>query len=148
VYPDPLVEKLIRENFVPVRIHVKDPGATALMERFGANWTPTIILLDANGTERHRIEGFLPREDFLAQLIVGLGHIAFAAKDWAQAERRFAEALDGFPNTDGAAEAQYWKGVARYKGSGDAAALSETARAFKDRYAESPWAKKAAVWAG
>jgi TolA-binding protein len=54
--------------------------------------------------------------------------------------------LDRFPATDAAPEAQYWRGVTRYKATNDAAALGETARAFKERYADSTWARKASIW--
>ena len=116
------------------------------MEKFGAQWTPTTLLLDSNGVERHRIEGFLPAADFAAQVLLGLGHAARAANDFAGAEKRYGEVLEKFPETDAAAEAQYWKGVSRYKATNDASALSETARAFQTLYTDSPWAKKASVW--
>ena len=48
--------------------------------------------------------------------------------------------------TDAAPEALYWAGVARYKATGDAAALAETAAEFANRYQDSAWAKKASVW--
>ena len=115
------------------------------MERFGARWTPTVLLLDS-GTERHRIEGFLPAQDFGGQLLLGLGHAAFAASDWKEAQRRFGEVLEEFPESDAAPEAQYWKGVARYKETNDAAALKDTFDAFQRRYADTPWAKRASVW--
>jgi outer membrane protein assembly factor BamD (BamD/ComL family) len=117
------------------------------MERFGVNWTPTVLVMDSDGVERHRIEGFLPAPDFAAQLLLGLGHAAFANKDWKEAERRFGEVLDKYPESEAAAEALYWKGVSRYKATGEAAPLGETARAFQSRYTESSWAKKASVWA-
>jgi len=136
---------LIRGYFVPVRFHIKEqPGA---FERFGAPWTPTVLLLDSSGAERHRIEGFLPAPDFAAQLLLGLGHAAFSAGRFAEAQRRFGEVLEKYPETEAAAEAQYWKGVARYKETGDGSALGETAEAFQTRYTDTSWAKKASVWA-
>ena len=145
MYPESRVDKVVSEQFIPVRLHVKKhPEA---MERFGANWTPTVILLDSGGTERHRIEGFLPADDFLAQLLLGLGHIAFANKRYEEAERYFKRIVDELPDSDAAAEAQYWVGVSRYRGSGDAAALKATADAFRSRYSDSSWAKKASIWA-
>jgi hypothetical protein len=36
--------------------------------------------------------------------------------------------------------------VTRYKATNDAAALAETTKAFKERYSDSTWAKKASVW--
>jgi len=117
------------------------------MERFGARWTPTILILDREGAERHRVEGFLPPDDFAAQLLLGLGHAAFAKGDFAKADRQFDRVLREYPDSDAAAEAQYWRGVSRYKATGDAAELTNTYRAFEERYGGTPWAKKASVWA-
>lgn len=53
-------------------LHVKThPEA---MERFGVNWTPIVLFVDPSGREQHGIEGFLPADEFLAQLQLGLGH--------------------------------------------------------------------------
>jgi hypothetical protein len=144
VYPEPRVEGLIRDNLIPVRIKIRENPAP--MERFNVQWTPTVLLLGPDGKEHHRIEGFLETEDFLAQLILGLGHIARAEQEWDRAEKNYREILERLPSTDAAAEAQYWLGVTRYKATNDAAALGETARAFKEKYSDSPWAKKASIW--
>ena len=116
------------------------------MERFNVQWTPTIVLRGLDGQEHHRIEGFLDVDDFLAQLALGLGHIAFAAKEWDRAARWYDQVLERFPSTDAAPEAQYWRGVTRYKATNDPAALAATTAAFKERYSDSTWAKKASVW--
>lgn len=134
----------ITEHFIPVKIHIKEQPDT--FKRFGAQWTPTLMILDADGSERHRFEGFLPAQDFRAQLALGLAHAAFKREAWQEAERLFRYVEREFPDSDAAPEAQYWAGVARYKATGDAAALKDTAERFKKRYASSTWAKKASVW--
>lgn len=116
-------------------------------ERFGAQWTPTVLLLDSDGTERHRFEGYLPAPDFLAQLKLGVAHAAKARGDWAEAERLYRE-VDDSSVPEAAAEALYWAGVAKYKASGDPSALASTAQAFQTRFTDSSWAKKASVWSG
>jgi TolA-binding protein len=148
VYPDPRVVRLVNDSFVPVRVHVKENAAAfkQLGERFGAQWTPTILTVDANGQERHRIEGFLPADDFLPQLQLGAAHAAFANRDYQTAARLFDQVLKDHPSNDAAPEAQYWAGVSRYKATGDAGALKETARQFSERFQNSSWAKKASVW--
>ena len=40
----------------------------------------------------------------------------------------------------------YWAGVSRYKASNDGSALKATAQAFKQRYSDTTWAKKASIW--
>jgi hypothetical protein len=142
VYSDPQVAQFVADNFIPARAHVKENQEA--FTKFGAEWTPTILILDPAGNERHRIEGFLPREDFLAQVKLGLAHAARSRGDFTDAERRYRELSEG--SGDVAAESLYWAGVSRYKGTNDAAALGETAQAFSTRFTDSAWAKKASVW--
>jgi hypothetical protein len=148
VWPDERVVRFVTENFLPARVHVKDDADAFKRygERYQAPWTPTILLLDPEGVEQHRVEGFLPADDLLAQLMLGRARIAFEQKQWAEAERRFREVVEQFPKTDAAPEALYWAGVTPYKATGDPASLKATGRAFKERYRETPWAKKASVW--
>ena len=148
MYPDPRVIELIDTQFVPVRVHVKEQRAAfrELGGRFGAHWTPTTIFVDRQGVERHRIEGFLPADDYIAQLHLGLGHASFAAGEFIDAERDFSWVLEHFPDGDAAPEALYWAGVSRYKASNDPAALAATTEAFRSRHSNTSWAKKASVW--
>jgi tetratricopeptide (TPR) repeat protein len=148
VYVDRDVIEFITQHFLPVRAHVREQAQEfqRLGERFGAQWTPAILIVAPDGTERHRIEGFLPKDDFLAQLMVGLAKSDFARGRFAEARRWYAQVLEKYPDTESAPEAQYWAGVAEYKESGDAAALGATAKRFTERYSDSTWAKKASVW--
>lgn len=139
------MESFIKANYLPVKIHIKEQPK--IFERFGVQWTPTIQVLDPDGTKRHQFEGFLPRDDFLAQLQLGLAHSSFARQQWKEAEAGYTEILNTLPDSDAAPEALYWRGVSQYKSSGDPTALQQTAEAFKTRYADSSWAKKASVWA-
>ena len=148
MWPDPRVVKFVQDNFIPARVHVRDDAQKFVEygEKYGAQWTPTILQLDPKGEERHRIEGFLPADDFLAQLMLGRAHVAFGMGQWDDAERRFREVVDKFPSSDVAAEALYWAGVSPYKKTGDPASLGATAKAFRERYQGTPWAKKSSVW--
>lgn len=145
MYPNAEVSEFINGHFIPVKIHVKEQPAT--FKRFGAQWTPTLVVLDPDGTERYRFEGYLPAPEFLAQLEFGLAKRAFAHEQWAEAERGFRMIVQRYPESDAAPESLYWAGVAKYKG-GDHGALKETAALFKRQYPDSAWAKKASVWAG
>lgn len=147
MWPDERVVRLVTENFLPARVHVRQQAADfkRFGERYGAPWTPTTLMLDPNGVERHRIEGFLPVEDFLAQVTLGLGHLAFHAGRWSDAKQRFHVVVDHFAGSEAAPDALYWAGVSRYK-AGDAGALAETAKQFQTAYPDSAWAKKASVW--
>lgn len=149
MWPDERVVRFVVENFIPARVHVKDDAAD--FQKYGgkyaAQWTPTVLELDAEGVERHRIEGFLPADDFLGQLMLGRARIDFQEKKWDEAIKVFRRVYEELPDSDAAPEALYWMGVSRYKSTNDPTALKETARAFSTRYADSSWAKKASIWA-
>ncbi len=136
----------IAKDFLPVKIHIKEQPA--VFGRFGARWTPTLLVLDSDGVERHRLQGFLPADDLLAQLELGLAHSAFARQQWAQAEQHYRQVVAQFPKTEAAPEALYWAGVSKYKATNDPAALRNTAQQFKEKYTGTSWATKASVWAG
>ena len=148
MYSNPEVTTFIEEHFTPVRVHVKrdHDGFERLGARFDAHWTPTILLIDERGKEFHRIEGFLPRQDFMSQLTLGVARQAFADQDYARAAPLFRQVVDEYGSTDAAPEALYWAGVSQYRATGDASALADTARAFQEHYTESSWAKKSSVW--
>jgi hypothetical protein len=148
VYADPRVASFITGQLEPVRVHVREQQDEykRLSERYNVQWTPTILVLDSEGAERHRIEGFLPADEFLPQVAIGLAKIAFTEGDYAAAERRYREIVERFPSSDAAPEALYWAGVAKYKATSDPTALKDTAAAFANRYQDTAWAKKASVW--
>ena len=104
-------------------------------------------MLDENGKERHRIEGYLPRDEFVVQLLLGLARVAFMQKKWKDAEQIYGEVLQKYPNSASAPEAVYWKAVSHYKGTNDHTVLGEVPRILQQQYPESVWAKKAIPWA-
>lgn len=147
MWPDSRLEQLVSKEFIPVRVHVRDQAEfKRLGDKYGAQWTPTVLMLDPSGQERHRMEGFLPLPEFLPQLEFGLARIDFSRGNYQAAERRFRSIVQQSPDADIAPEALYWAGVSRYKATNDAAALKETAAAFKDKYQDTTWATKASVW--
>jgi hypothetical protein len=138
------VSNFINENFVPVEAHIKE--RPAYFHRFDAAWTPTVLVLDPNGVERLRIEGYLPKEEFRAHLEMGLARVAFMHKRWADAERRYGQVAERYPDSNVAPEAVYWRGVSHYKATNDHTVLGEVASMLGERYPDGVWALKASVW--
>ncbi len=105
-----------------------------------------MLLLDDQGKERVRLEGYLPNQDFLAALESGLGRIAFVHKRYADAERWYDDVLNRFAQTHSAPEAMYWRAVARYKATNDHTLLDKAAEQLRSAYPSSVWAAKAIPW--
>ena len=105
-----------------------------------------MVILDSNGEESYRLEGYLPKEEFRAQLELGLARVAFMRKDWAAAEQQYTQVLERYPNSKAAPEALYWKGVSHYKATNDHTVLGELPEQFKQKYPDSIWAMKTLAW--
>jgi hypothetical protein len=129
-----------------VRIHIKEQPA--VFKRFGARWTPTLLVTDPEGVERHRIEGFLPADDLLAQLELGIGKIEFAHEHFDKSRDLFKSDFEHHPKAAAVPEARYWMGVSEYKRTNDGRPLVETAKVLHEKYPDSEWARKASVWVG
>lgn len=104
------------------------------------------MILDSKGVERFRLEGYLPKEEFRAQLELGLARVAFMNKRWADAEQRYSDVLDRYPNSKAAPEALYWKGVSHYKATNDHTVLGELPAEYQQKYPDSIWALKTIAW--
>ena len=129
---------------MPLAAHIKE--RPAYFHRFDTVWTPTVLILASDGVERVRIEGYLPKEEFRAQLEAGLARVAFMNKQWADAESRYAKVLERYPKSKVAPEALYWKGVSRYKSTNDHTILGQLPEQFREKYPDSVWALKTAAW--
>jgi TolA-binding protein len=102
--------------------------------------------MDPDGEERWRLEGYLTKDEFNADLILGLARVAVMRKDWPEAERRYGEVAERFPNSKFAPEAVYWKAVSQYKATNDHTVLGQVAETLKQKYPDSLYAEKAIPW--
>lgn len=105
-----------------------------------------MLLLDSEGKERVRLEGYLTKNDFDAWLRCGLGRLAVVRKKWADAEPWYDEVASRFAQSHYAPEAMYWRGVSRYSATQDHTVLGKLARELQQTYPTSVWADKSIPW--
>ena len=105
-----------------------------------------MVILDPNGVERFRLEGYLPKDEFRAQLELGLARAAFMSKHWVEAESRYTAILEKYPDSKAAPEALYWKGISHYKTTNDHTVLGELPGQFQEKYPDSIEALKTIAW--
>ncbi len=132
--------KFLSLNFVPVQLQSSN---TAMMQKFSVSWTPTLIVLDADGREHYRAVGFFTPEDMIATFMAAKGRWALDTDQLADARALFEEVISSYPDKDAAAEALFFLGVAKYKMSHDPKALRETYDQLKARFPQSMWTKQA-----
>jgi hypothetical protein len=139
-YPNDSVAAYIARNVVPVRV---PHDHETLAERFRVQWTPTLLVLDSEGTEHHRTVGFLPPEELVPSLLLGAAKWRFNANRPELALHDLDEILSSHPKSDFAAEAVYLSGVCRYKTSHDPKPLKEAYERLKAEHPGSEWEKRA-----
>ena len=142
-YPDERVASFVQQHFIPVRVMVKEKPEVAAA--FDVVWTPNVVVGDESGKTHYRIEGYLPPEDFMAQLALGLGRYYLDRQDFARAVHHFEEVSRRHQGTDAGAQALYWLGVARYKQSKDPAQLRPSWEQLIREYPNSEWARRANI---
>ena len=139
-YPDSRVAEFINGRMVPVQmLYDAQPFAST----YTVKWTPTMIVLDGEGKEHHRIVGFLPPDEFLPALLLGIGKTAFDADELDKAMADLDKIITAYPRSAAAPEAMYLRGVVQFKKSHQAGPLKEAFEQLKRDYPASEWAKRA-----
>jgi len=142
-YPEPRVAHFLEQYFIPVKVRVKE--SRDLVEHYLVSWTPNVVLADDQGRVHDRVEGYLPPEDFLACLALGVGRYLLNRKRFAQAAERFEEVAQRHWGSDAGAEALYWLGVARYKQTHDSAQLHPSWQRLAQEYPNSAWTRRTRI---
>ncbi len=142
-YPDQKVASFIDKNFIPVQIPVSN---TALMGKYNVTWTPTILVVDADGKEHFRRVGFHAPDDLIAAFMTGKGRWYFDLEQFPEAKGMFEEVQVAYPGTEAAAEAIFFNGVTGYKMNHEPKFLRLASDTLKEKYPDSQWTKQASVY--
>lgn len=139
-YPDSRVAGFIEGRMIPVQLMY---DAQPYASQFNVKWTPTIITLDEEGKEHHRIVGFLPPDEFIPSLLLGLAKVSFDRDRFEGALSDLEKLLAGYPKSSAAPEAVYLRGVIQYKTTHKPERLKEILEQLRREYPSSEWAKRA-----
>lgn len=139
-YPDSAVVKFVRENLVPLRIPSDDPE---LGRRFKVKWTPSLLILEPDGSEQYRTLGFYPPQELIPSLLLGMGKAFFNRPDRKAASGCFEGIIREFPNSSMAPEAIYLNGVSKYIETHEVSNLIAIYDRLAADYPTSPWLMRA-----
>ena len=142
-YPDAKVIAFIEQSLVPIQVAF---DAKPLSDDFTIKWTPTMIILDSEGKEHHRVVGFLPPEEFIPSMMLGIAKSHFDRGNITEAISVLEKVLAGYPKSDSAPEAIYLKGVAGYKSTHDPKPLKEAYEKLQAAHPSSEWTKRASPY--
>src|SRR5512136_870622 len=96
-YPDEKVVDFIGKSIVPLKLSF---DAKPMADDYNVKWTPTLITINGGGKEHHRTVGFLPPEELIPSLMLGIGKVHFDAERIGEALKYFEKIVKEFPRSD------------------------------------------------
>jgi hypothetical protein len=120
--------------------------AQPLATDFKIKWTPTLITLDVDGKEHHRTVGFLPPEELIPSLMLGIAKTHFDQDQVNEALSSLEKLLADYPKSDSVPEAIYLRGVCRFKSTHNGKQLKEAYEQLQAAYPASEWTKRASPY--
>lgn len=142
-YPNPKVIEFFEQYLAPVRVIIT---SEPLPEQFRIEWTPTLVILDSNGKEHYRETGFLPPEELIPALKLGIAKSLMNNKKYPEAIALLDRIPVEYPESAVAPEAIYYKGVSNFKMSNDLKDMKRALEILKSKYKGSEWIKRASVY--
>lgn len=139
-FSDPDVLNFIADHLVPLRLPISGGAHTS---DYRVSWTPTLIVMDYYGREHQRTIGYIPPDELVGSLLLGMGKVSLDYGQFSEAVIQFNTLMNGCSDCASAPEAVYLRGVARYKTSRDPAALKEIHQQLSSKYPQSEWVKRA-----
>lgn len=132
----------IAEYCVPVQVDNSSDENKQIIQKYRHVWTPDLRILDGDGFELYRWNGYLPPPEFAGQLLAGLGHARLRRREYEQAEDLYARVLRILPTALAAPEAQYFAAVAAYRKSGESKDLLHGWHELEKTYPRTEWTIK------
>ena len=137
-YPSDRVVEFIHKNIVPLRVSM---GSDSLVQYFKISQTPSMILLDATGREHHSASGFMPPEELIPSLLLGIANACFYWDRFSRALTCLERLLTEFPGSDSVPESIYLRGVCRYRSTYNSRTLKEAYEKLLSEYPAIDWRK-------
>lgn len=141
-YPQPPVVETILAHGVPLQFDNSNSANNKFLHSIHHIWTPDIRILNHDGYELYRWDGFLPPPEFMARALCGFGMAYLRLKRFDRAEAVYVDVLKRFSTTYAAPEAQYYLGVARYRRDPQSDELLTQWANLRSRYPDSEYRVK------
>ena len=139
-YPEDKVVEFITSRMIPIQLH---SDAKPYADDFNVKWTPTVIVLDEDGKEHSRTVGFLPPEEFVPSLQLGIIKVYFDSNRFSEALTNAEKCIADYPKSRATPEAIYLQGVAGYKSTHDPKHLKAAYQKLQAEYPASEWTERA-----
>ena len=127
--------------FIPLRINSQKQGE--VFKEYSVTWTPTMVVLDAEGKENCRFTGFFTPPELCARMILDGAKAEINLENFSLAIKCFDDILEKYPGTFAAPEAIFYSGVAKYLSSHEPKVLKKGLLQLRKEFPDSEWTARA-----
>jgi len=139
-YPNEEVRDFINTKVIPLRIPA-DQKPTA--GDYDIQWVPAVMIVDQNGKEHHRTIGFMPPDELIASILLGVGNAHCNHGRFSAALECYKQIINQYPRSHSVQEAIFQTGVSRYKSTNNPEPLMEAYEKLYEEYPDDRWTKRA-----
>lgn len=111
-------------------------------------WTPTIAMLDAEGTEHYRFTGYLNPTEMSARITLEEGKTAFNLKNYDMAVLKTTTVVENYAGSFAVPEALFYQAVAKYHQTHEPSELRKGFDRLVEQYSEHEWTLRAKPYEG
>jgi hypothetical protein len=139
-YPEKKVIEFINRQLVALRVA---SDSQPLASDFKVKWTPTLVILDQEGSAHQQTLGFFPPDEFIASMMLGLAKVDFNHDQVDAALARLHALQADYPKSAVVPEAVFLEGVSRYKQRHEPKALKEAYEQLQADFPTNQWTQRA-----
>ena len=132
---------MVNSWFIPLRMN-KEKQADAF-KKYLATWTPTIVILDAEGKEHYRFTGFLSPMELSARIMLDGAKTEIDLGNYDLAVKCIHDVIDKYPGTYAVPEGIFYLGVAEFLPGHDPKVLKENLERLRKEFPKSEWTLRA-----
>lgn len=141
-YPQTAVSDAIEARCVPLQLNVTDPAAEPMLQKYRHIWTPDLRILEPDGNELYRWNGYLPPFEFAPQFLAAVAQAHLRLKQFDAAIDIYEDVRKRFPTSLAAPEAQYFLSVSKYRKTHESGELLRGWHELEKTYPTSEWTVK------
>ena len=127
--------------FIPLRINSQKQGE--VFKKYLVSWTPTVVVMDAEGREHGRFSGFLPPQELCARMILDGAKTMMTLEDFSLAIKCFDDIVEKYKGTFAVPEAIFYSTAAKYLSSHEPKVLKEGLLLLRKNFPDSEWTLRA-----
>ena len=139
-YSSAQVIDFIHRNAIPLRLAYDHKP---LADSFKVEKTPCLIILDQDGNEQHRANGFISPVEFIATIRLGIAKTRYNRQGYDLAIQVLDKLLEDHPASDSSPEAIYLRGLCRYMSTHDYGHLKDAYEQLALAFPKSEWTMRA-----